>query len=612
MANLIPSIPCPTQEATKTLVLAHRTELLEQAQRQIQRYNPTLNVVIEQGPRKAEVETADVIVASVQTLGRMGSCRLDNYDPTLFKAIIIDEAHHAAASTYTRILNHFGATKSDGAIMVWGCSATVRRHDGISLSDVFNDIAFHMDFLEMIESKWLSPLKITTVETSVDLSHVGIQQQDFKQKELSQAVNVSERNDIIVKSWQKYTQSTNDDDDDDVDNTLGTIRRRKATLAFAVDIAHTLSLCNHFRKNGYAAEYLTSKTPTAARYDILTRFRNGDFPILVNCGILTEGTDIPSIDCILMARPTRSAVLFQQMFGRGMRLSPGKNDCLVIDFVDNFQRSGLVTFPTLMGLDPKSVIQDEDVLLLEKKAEHIYQQQQQQVTRDIYDNPSDDDDQNQTPSHLRFKITEYDDMQDFMTSSSGVGNTVRQASGNAWVAIGDQYALSVLGKGTIMLSQTTNGTWIGSFQRQLSHSQQGEATNGSNANDDNSNKEKKKKSKYVVSRKMSIPLEADTLTSAIQAADTWVRHSLLKSNQQANATSRSARYRMDPITDKQKAILKRYKVDLQQPINKGQAMDLITRLKLGQGKIWQQQAKAKRIQMESLEQQRKSGILLRN
>lgn len=101
-----------------------------------------------------DVENTDVIVASVQTLGRAGSNRLDNYDPSLFKTIMIDEAHHAAASTYTRILDHFGATQPDAHILIWGCSATVRRHDGLSLSNAFSDIAFHMDFLEMIESKW--------------------------------------------------------------------------------------------------------------------------------------------------------------------------------------------------------------------------------------------------------------------------------------------------------------------------------------------------------------------------------------------------------------------------------------------------------------------------
>ncbi|ORZ13201.1 P-loop containing nucleoside triphosphate hydrolase protein [Absidia repens] len=617
MANLIPSVPNPTQEATKTLVLAHRTELLEQAQKQIQRFNPSLRVSIEQGRRKVDVENTDVIVASVQTLGRAGSDRLDNYDPSLFKTIMIDEAHHAAASTYTRILSHFGATEPDSHVLIWGCSATVRRHDGLSLSNAFSDIAFHMDFLDMIESKWLSPLKLTTVETSVDLSNVGIQRQDFKQSELSQAVNVSDRNEIIVRSWRKYAQ--NDDLDDDISASDQPVpQQRKATLVFAVDIAHTLALCNHFRQNGYSAEYVTSKTPTLNRYDILDRFRKGKFPILVNCGILTEGTDIPSIDCVLMARPTRSAVLFQQMFGRGMRLSPGKKDCLVIDFVDNFKRSGLVTFPTLMGLNPETIIQDEDVLQLEQKAlEADKQQEDDQCIADIPVN----DDQNSTSCHLRLKITEYDTMQEFMTTCSGLDRHIRQISTNAWVTVGNQYALTILGKGLITISQKNDGNWIGTFQRQNSqqhgehrtaNSASGNSVSSSNSGSNSgSDKKQKENGKFFVGRKTAIPLEADTLVTAIQAADTWIRYSLLHGKHHSNSSSRFATYRSHPMTEKQRAILKKYKVDVQQVINKGQAMDLITRLKLGQGRIWRQQAEAKQKQIDSIKQQKQQGAFLR-
>ncbi|KAI8089725.1 P-loop containing nucleoside triphosphate hydrolase protein [Halteromyces radiatus] len=588
MANLIPRVPNPTKIATKTLVIAHRTELLDQAQRQIQRFNPYLTVSVEQGRRKVDIETTDVVVASVQTLGRAGSNRLDNYDPALFKTIIIDEAHHAAASTYTRILDHFGVTHPDSSIFVWGCSATVRRHDGISLSNAFGDIAFHMDFMEMIESGWLSPLKITTVETSVDLSHVGIQQYDFKQSELSQAVNVDKRNDIIVRSWCKYAQNETNEP---------TYRLRKATLVFAVDIAHTMALCNHFRKHGYEAEYLTSKTPTITRYNILDRFRKGEYPILVNCGILTEGTDIPSIDCILMARPTRSAVLFQQMFGRGMRLFPSKSDCLVIDFVDNFKRSGLVTFPTLMGLDPKTVIQDQDVLALEKKAAQVELQQ-------IKDEMTAVDDTNDTTSPaIRLKITEYDDLQEFMTTSSGLAKNIQQITTNAWVAIGnDQYALSVLGKGLVTLTRQSDNHWTCAFQRTISKIK---------SMDDHDNSDKTTGSKWIVRRRVEVPLEADNIISAIQGADTWVRHSLLKgSNPKTIASSRFASYRSDAMTDKQRAILKRYKIDIKQTLNKGQAMDLITRLKLGQGRLWRQQYEAKR-KHQQFQQQHSVGLLLR-
>jgi ATP-dependent helicase IRC3 len=119
-------------------------------------------------------------------------------------------------------------------------------------------------------------------------------------------------------------------------------------------MAHTLSLCNAFRAIGVQARFITSKSSNVERHEALKAFKEGSCPVLINCGILTEGTDIPRIDCILMARPTKSSTLFQQMFGRGMRLHPSKKDCLIIDFVDNFHRagrSGIVTIPTLLGLD---------------------------------------------------------------------------------------------------------------------------------------------------------------------------------------------------------------------------------------------------------------------
>lgn len=218
----------------------------------------------------------------------------------------------------------------------------MRRHDGIGLYGIFDEIVYHKSLLQFIQDGWLCPLKITTIETNVDLSRVATRYDDFSTAELSRAVNIETRNTIILESWKKYA------------------RNRKSTLVFAVDMMHTHELCNVFRSAGVLAEYITSRTPMATRRDIISRYAAGDFPVLVNCGILTEGTDIPRVDCILMARPTRSTVLFQQMFGRGLRLYPAKTDCLMIDYVDNFARSGrqnLVNFPTLMGLDPKESLE---------------------------------------------------------------------------------------------------------------------------------------------------------------------------------------------------------------------------------------------------------------
>ncbi|ORX50573.1 P-loop containing nucleoside triphosphate hydrolase protein [Hesseltinella vesiculosa] len=534
MANLIPSIPSPTRFATKTLVLAHRAELLEQAKAQIERFNPTLRVAIEQGRRKVDVDNADVIVASVQSLGRLESPRLTKYNPDRFKAILIDEAHHAAAATYTRILDHF-MLSSD--IFIWGCSATVRRHDGLRLGNVFDDMSFHLDFLSMIEAGWLAPLKVTTIETRVDLSSVSIQNHDFHPGQLSLAVNTTERNSIILNSWTKFAQAAD--------------TKRQSTLVFAVDIAHTKELCEQFRQRGIHAEYITSETNARTRQDLLRQFRDRQFPVMVNCGILTEGTDIPAIDCLLMARPTRSSILFQQMMGRGMRLFPGKNDCLVIDFVDNFKRSGLITIPTLMGLDPDTIAQGENILDLEKKAKEA------ETVLDPL-----------VPIHneaVKLKITEYDDLQEFMTLCSGMAARLQNISRHPWVAIGDdKFCLSIVGYGRLLLTwDAAKSEWAGQYQ---------------------------KKRGVAYQRGQALPLDATDIETALRAADTWVQQTLHPANYH-----RWARFRKDPMTDKQRAALARYKVmPLESEgasLTKGQAMDLLTRLSLGQSKLWRQQCK---------------------
>lgn len=223
---------------------------------------------MEQGRRKVDIDKADVIIASVPRLGRENSASIEKYDPSLFKAILIDEAHHAVASTYINILKHFGTYDKDSHILVWGCSATVRRHDGLSLSDVFDNITYHVDFLKMIEQRYLSQMKVTTINTHVDLDNVGVGQHDFKQAELSRAVNTKTRNEVILSSWKKYAHE----------------KDRKSTLVFAVDIPHTVELCNTFRDAGIEASFITSKTPALSRHEILQDFKSGKIPVLVNCG----------------------------------------------------------------------------------------------------------------------------------------------------------------------------------------------------------------------------------------------------------------------------------------------------------------------------------------
>ncbi|KAJ1837625.1 DEAD DEAH box helicase, partial [Coemansia sp. RSA 2708] len=338
-SNLIQRIPPPTPAATKTLVLAHREELLAQAARQIQQASQSQLVVeIDQGARVAN-PAADVIVASVPTLGRESGERLARYQPERFKCIVIDEAHHAAAETYRRILDHFAG------VFVWGCSATLHRHDGLGLNRVFDKIVYQKRFIDMIREGWLATLRVTTVRTATRLDAVRSYAGEFSPASLSATVNCAERNMAVVQAHRTLAAG------------------RASTLVFAVDVAHAQALTLAFNHYGTHAEYILGTTSTADRERILGEFRAGRLPVVVNCGILTEGTDIPNIDCVIMARPTRSPVLFQQMLGRGMRLHPGKQDCLVVDFVDSFKRDAAqITVPTLLGLDPSLVFEHDDIL----------------------------------------------------------------------------------------------------------------------------------------------------------------------------------------------------------------------------------------------------------
>ncbi|KAJ2751567.1 DEAD DEAH box helicase [Coemansia sp. BCRC 34490] len=350
-SNLINNVPAPTPLATKTIVLAHREELLAQAAKQIEDAMPNLVVEIDQGTRVAN-PAADVIVASVPTLGREQSDRLSRYDPRRFKLLVIDEAHHAAAETYTRIVKHFEATPDLAAepghrLFVWGCSATLHRHDGLGLGGVFDKIVYRKQFVDMIREGHLSRMKVVTVCTGTRINKVRVYAGDFAVKALSSVVNNQTRNLSIVKAYQTFAQG-----------------KRKSTLVFAVDIAHARTLCQIFNHYGVAAKTVLSTTSTADRESTLREFRDRSLPVIINCGILTEGTDIPNIDCVMMARPTRSLVLFQQMIGRGMRLFTGKSDCLVVDLIDSFDgsKSSHITVPTLLGLDPQLVFKETDIL----------------------------------------------------------------------------------------------------------------------------------------------------------------------------------------------------------------------------------------------------------
>ena len=253
-SSLIQQLPAPTPRAHKTLVLAHREELLVQAQLQIQQAAPHLTVSIERSGQYSNITTDDVIIASVPTLGRSSGARnrLARFDPADFKAIIIDEAHHSAADSYMRIMEHFISINKDGPekklstadqvhsrrgehIMVWGCSATLSRQDDRSLGSIFEKVIYHMSMGKAIAEGWLVKPEQRHVYTETHLDSVRRKRssggEDFDQTTLSLAIDTPHRNKLVARTWY---------------NVAWKEQGCQSTIVFALNIQHVNNLIAAF------------------------------------------------------------------------------------------------------------------------------------------------------------------------------------------------------------------------------------------------------------------------------------------------------------------------------------------------------------------------------
>lgn len=241
-------------------------------------------------------------------------------------------------------------TEQPDKVPIIGFSATFSRHDQLALRAAFEEIVFHREVGHMLEEGWLSPVEWTTVRAKLDLELVPITARgDFHLTSLAAHVNKAETNALLVGTWLREASKCRA-----ANITLTDLpEHRRSTLVFAVNLAHVAALVAAFRKAGVDARSVSAHTVPTERRNLIAGFGAGEYPVLVNCEVLTEGTDIQEIDCIILARPTHSKNLLAQMVGRGLRLSPttGKENCRVIDLVDNYARAGGVAVgPTLLGL----------------------------------------------------------------------------------------------------------------------------------------------------------------------------------------------------------------------------------------------------------------------
>ena len=285
----------------RVLILAHRGELLEQAADKLQRSTGLVSAV-----EKAESTCLDswfrVVVGSVQTLQR--TARLERFPQDYFGTIIIDEAHHAITDGYRRILDYFGDAK------VLGVTATPDRGDMRNLGEVFDSLAFEYKLTDAIKEGYLCKIMAQTIPLQLDITSVTMSGGDYAVADLGTALD-------------PYLEQ--------IAAEMAVRCKGRKTVVFLPLIRTSQKFRDLLNANGFRAAEVNGQS--ADRKEVLADFDAGKYNVLCNSMLLTEGWDCPSVDCVVVLRPTKVRSLYSQMVGRGTRLSPGKTDLLLLDFL---------------------------------------------------------------------------------------------------------------------------------------------------------------------------------------------------------------------------------------------------------------------------------------
>lgn len=296
-------------QGKRVLILAHRGELLDQAADKI-RKSTGLGCALEKAESSSIGSWFRIVVGSVQTM--MREKRLGQFSDDYFDTIIIDEAHHCISDSYQRVLKHFPEAE------VLGVTATPDRGDMRDMGEYFESIAYEYTLQKAIKEGYLSPIRALTLPLKMDLTGVGISAGDFKAGDLGTALDPYL--DQIAEEMKNYCADR---------KTVVFLPLVKTSQKFR-DV-----LCEH----GFRAAEVNGES--SDRTEILQAFDRGDYNVLCNSMLLTEGWDCPSVDCVVVLRPTKVRSLYSQMVGRGTRLFPGKDHLLLLDFLWHTERHEL-------------------------------------------------------------------------------------------------------------------------------------------------------------------------------------------------------------------------------------------------------------------------------
>lgn len=297
------------RQGKRVLILAHRGELLDQAADKLMK-TTGLGCALEKAESTCQGSWFRVVVGSVQTLMRQK--RLDQFPEDFFDTIIIDEAHHCISDSYQKVLQHF----PDAQIL--GVTATPDRGDMQNLGQFFESLAYEYTLPKAIKEGYLTPIKALTIPLKIDMSSVSVQAGDFKVGDIGTALDPYLEG--IAEEMKKYCSD-------------------KKTVVFLPLVKTSQKFRDLLNEHGFQAAEVNGNSQDRA--EILADFEAGKYNVLCNSMLLTEGWDCPSVDCIVVLRPTKVRSLYCQMVGRGTRLFPGKDHLLLLDFLWHTERHEL-------------------------------------------------------------------------------------------------------------------------------------------------------------------------------------------------------------------------------------------------------------------------------
>ena len=335
----------------RVLVLAHRSELLEQASDKLMTATG-LGTALEKAENTSIGSWFRVVVGSVQTMQR--EKRLSQFPPNHFDTIVIDEAHHAISDGYQRVLEHFGEAN------VLGVTATPDRGDMRNLGSYFDSLAYEYPLVDAIKSGYLSKITAITIPLELDLSTVSQQGGDFKASEIGTALD-------------PYLEQI-------ADEMVKQCKDRK-TVVFLPLVKTSQKFRDILNAKGFKAAEVNGESKDRA--EILEDFDKDKYNVLCNSMLLTEGWDCPTVDCVVVLRPTKVRALYSQMVGRGTRLAPGKENLLLLDFLWHTERHELCRPAHLIASSPEVAKKMTENMAEDTEVEFSLLEAEEQASKDV-------------------------------------------------------------------------------------------------------------------------------------------------------------------------------------------------------------------------------------